>query len=168
MLVFSPSIDIDKTWEPVKKHQSDDMKAIEKDKDILYFNHYDTADLEHIIDTHHQIIKLMKASNRTMLFWLLMVIEDIADDAVFARQSKLMHSLYTRGRHNSVSTIASTQKFAAIHPIIRVNATRVTVYRLRNNQEVESFLEEVSGLSNKKNCYQFTKLRPRTSIVFFM
>ena len=30
--VFSPSIDIDKTWEPVKKHQSDDMNAIEKIK----------------------------------------------------------------------------------------------------------------------------------------
>ncbi len=30
IFVFSPSIDIDKTWEPVKKHQEDDMKAIEK------------------------------------------------------------------------------------------------------------------------------------------
>ena len=38
IFVFSPSIDIDKTWEPVKKHQSDDMNAIGKDKDRLYFN----------------------------------------------------------------------------------------------------------------------------------
>ena len=50
-------IDIDKTWEPVKKHQSDDMKAIDKDKEKLYFNHYDPADLEHIIDTQHKVIK---------------------------------------------------------------------------------------------------------------
>ena len=39
------------------------MKAIEKDEK-LYFNHYDPADLEHIIDIQHKIIKLMKASNR--------------------------------------------------------------------------------------------------------
>ncbi len=32
IFAFSPSIDIDKTAEPVKKHQSDDMKAIEKTK----------------------------------------------------------------------------------------------------------------------------------------
>ncbi len=32
IFVFSPSIDIDKTWEPVKKHQSDGMKAIENIK----------------------------------------------------------------------------------------------------------------------------------------
>ncbi len=29
IFVFSPSIDTDKTWEPIKKTQSDDLKAIE-------------------------------------------------------------------------------------------------------------------------------------------
>jgi hypothetical protein len=117
------------------------MKAVEKGKGELSFNHYDPADLDHIIDTQHKVIKLMTASNRKRLFPILIVIDDFADDAVFTRQSKLLHSLYTRGRHNSISTIASTQKFAAIHPIIRVNATSLVVYRLRNNRELESFLE---------------------------
>ena len=61
-----------------------------------------------------------------------------------------MHSLYTRGRHHSISTIASTQKFAAIHPTIRGKATSLIVYRLRNNKELASFLEEVCGLAGKK------------------
>ena len=39
------------------------MKATEKDKDKLYFDHYDSNDLEHIIDTQHKVIKLMKAQN---------------------------------------------------------------------------------------------------------
>ncbi len=78
------------------------------------------------------------------------MIDDVAKDAVFTRQSKLLHSRYTRGRDNSISTIVSTQKFAAIHPIIKVNATSLIVYRLRSNRELESFLEEVSGLTNKK------------------
>ena len=69
-----------------------------------------------------------------------------------------MHSLYTRGRHNSISTLVSTQKFAAIHPIIRVNATSLVVYRLRNNRELESFLEEVSGLSSKKELLSIYKV----------
>ena len=82
----------------------------------------------------------MKASNRNKLFSISIVIDDFADDAVFTRQSKLLHSLYTRGRHNNISTVYSTQKFAAIHPIIWVNATSLIVYRLRNNRELESFL----------------------------
>ena len=52
IFIFPPSIDIDKTWEPVKKYQADVMKAIEKDKGKLYFDHYDSNDLEHIIDTN--------------------------------------------------------------------------------------------------------------------
>ena len=121
------------------------MKIIENDKDKLYFDHYDSNDLEHIIDTQHKVIKLMKAQNIKKLFPILVVIDDFADDHVFARQSKLLHSLHTRGRHNSISTIVSTQQFAAIHPILRVHATSPIVYRLRSNKELESFLEEVSG-----------------------
>ncbi len=51
IFVFNLSIDIDKTLEPVKKHQSHDMKAIEKTKKKSHVNHYAPADLEDIIDT---------------------------------------------------------------------------------------------------------------------
>jgi hypothetical protein len=51
----------------------------------------------------------MKAPKRKRLVSVLIVIDDFADDAVFTRQSKLLHSLYTRGRHNRISTIVSTQ-----------------------------------------------------------
>jgi len=142
------------------------MKAVEKDKEKLYFNHYDPAERDHIIDTQHKVIKLMKASNRKKLFSILIVIDDFADDAVFTRQSKLLHSLYTRGRHNSISTIVSTQKFAAIHPIIRVNATSLVVYRLMNNRELESFLEEVSGLSSKKELLSIYKTATEDEYAF--
>ena len=100
----------------------------------------------------------MKASTRKKLLSMLIVIDDFADDAVFARQSKLLHSSYTRGRHSSISTIASTQKIAAIHPSIRVNATSHIVYRLRNSKELESFLEEVSGLSSRKELLSIYKV----------
>jgi hypothetical protein len=61
-----------------------------------------------------------------------------------------LHALYTRGRHNARSTITATQKFAAIHPIIRVNATDLFVYRLRNYRDLETFIEEVSAVYDKK------------------
>ena len=144
------------------------MKAVEKVKEKLYFNHYDPADLELIIDRQHKVIKLMKSSNRKKLFSILIVIDDFADDAVFTRQSKLLHSLYTRGRHNSISTIVSTHKFAAIHPIIGVNATSLVVYRLRNNRELEGFLEEVSGLSSKKELLSVYKVATEDEYAFFL
>ena len=76
--------------------------------------------------------------------------DDFADSPEFSRQSKLLHSLFTRGRHSGISTIVSTQKFAAIHPIIRVNATELIVFRLRNHQDTSMFLDELGGLVDKK------------------
>ena len=49
-----------------------------------------------------------------------------------------------------ISTITATQKFNAVHPIIRVNATELYVYRLRNTKDLETFVEEVSAVYDKK------------------
>ena len=46
-----------------------------------------------------------------------------ADNPEFSRQRKLLHSLFTRGRHSGISTICSTQKLTALHPILSVGAS---------------------------------------------
>jgi hypothetical protein len=125
------------------------MEETENDK--FYYDHYDPEDLERIIDTQHKIIHYMKSKGMTKLFQILIIIDDFSDEPAFSRQSKLLHSLYTRGRHNSISTITSTQKFNALRPIIRVNATELYVFRLRNMKDLESFIEECSALANKKD-----------------
>ena len=44
--VFSPSIDIDYTWLPVKKYIEEDLKAVETEDDKFYFSEYDPEALE--------------------------------------------------------------------------------------------------------------------------
>ena len=44
--VFSPSVNVDQTWEAVKKYQEEVMKVKESDSEQLYFDHYDPDDLE--------------------------------------------------------------------------------------------------------------------------
>ena len=84
-------------------------------------------------------------------------------DPSFSRNGKLLHSLFTRGRHSLISTIVATQKFVAIHPIIRTNATELFVYRLRNQKDLDAFLEELSALYDKKTLlklYQYATDQP--------
>jgi len=155
--VFSPSINVDQTWAEGKTYQKQEMLADET-KEQLYFDHYNSDDLQNIIDTQHKEILKMKERKQTKLVSILVVVDDFADDPTFTRHSKLLHSLFTRGRHNQISTLVSTQKFAAIAPIIRVNSTFMIVYRLRNNRDLESFLEEVSGLTGKKELLEIYQL----------
>ena len=58
--IFSPSIDIDYTWAPVKKYIEHDMKAVESDDDKFYYDEYDPVALENIIETQHKITNYMR------------------------------------------------------------------------------------------------------------
>ena len=69
-----------------------------------------------------------------------------------------MHALYTRGRHNSISTITATQKNTEFSPIVRVNATELFIYRLRNYRDLETFIEEVSAITDKKTLLEIYNL----------
>jgi len=155
--IFSPSINVDATWTPVKDYIENKMDAHESDDDKFYFDHYDQDSLESIITTQNKIILEQKSKNKKKLFQILIVIDDMADDVSFSRHSKLLHSLYTRGRHACISTVTATQKFTAISPIIRVNATELYVYRLRSGQDLDTLINEVSALIDRKTLLNIYK-----------
>ena len=70
----------------------------------------------------------------------------------------MLHALYTRGRHNSISTITATHKFSALAPVIRCNATELFIYRLRSYIDLEKFIDEVSAVADKKTLLHIYKL----------
>ena len=146
--IWSPSVFVDHSWEPVKKYIEKDLK-INTDKEKIYFD-YRHEDLEKVIDTQYKLVDHMKKQEYNKLYNILIVIDDFADNPSFTRHSKLLHSLYTRGRHLMISTITSTQVFNALSPIIRKNITQLYVYKLRNYKDLEAVLEELSALADKK------------------
>ena len=115
--IFSPSIDIDHTWQPVKKNIADELKP--HDKERIYFDTYDPEALAHIVKTQHKVVDYMKEHEHNTIFQILIIIDDFADSPDFTRNSKLLHQLYIRGRHQMISTITATQVFKAISPIVR-------------------------------------------------
>jgi hypothetical protein len=166
VFVFSPSVHVDATWNAVKDYQENIMKVKESPKEQLYFDHYSPEDLQNIIDTQHQVILHMKKRNLNQLYSILIIVDDFADDPSFSRHSKLLHSLFTRGRHSSISTIVSTQKFTSVAQIIRVNATFLCVYRLRNQKDLDAFLEEVSGAVGRKELLEIYNLATKEPYSF--
>ena len=57
-----------------------------------------------------------------------------------------------------ISTIVSTQKYRAISNIIRVNATNLYVFRLRNAGDLEAWIDEVSAITDKKTLLQLYQM----------
>ena len=163
--IFSPSINVDHTWLPVKKYISETINKADEEPNF-YYDSYDPENLEAIIDSQTKIVEYQKKHNHKKIFQILIIVDDFADSPDFSRQSKLLHSLFTRGRHSGISTIVSTQKFAAIHPIIRVNATELFVFRLRNYQDTSMFLEEMGGIIDKKTLLEIYKIATQEAYSF--
>ena len=79
-----------------------DMTLQHTDEDPIYFEHYDSEALHEILDTQHKktTTEYTKKNNFRLLFQILIVSDDFADDPSFARQSQMLRSLYVRGRRN--------------------------------------------------------------------
>ncbi len=157
IFIFSSSIDVDKTWIPVKEYIEKSQK-VDLKKEKLFFDSYDAEALENIVSTQHKVAEHMKSKGFTKIYQVLIIVDDFADDASFSRHSKLLHALFTRGRHSFISTIVSTQKYRAISNTIRVNATNLYVFRLRNGGDLESLIEELNALTDKKTLLQLYNL----------
>jgi len=147
VFIMSPSINIDSAWAPVKHHLLEECKMGAEDK--LFLDEYDPQALQKILDTQRKVVEYQKKEGHKKLFQILIVVDDFADDPSFSRQSKLLHSLFTRGRHSQISTIVATQKYNAISPIVRVNATELYVFRLRSILDLSTVIEENSALLDR-------------------
>ena len=180
--IMSPSINVDfQTWQPVKKHIQQDLNLIETAEDPFYFSEYNPTALYNILETQRKIVEHQKKQNHKKLYQILIVVDDFADAPEFSRHSTLLHSLFTRGRHSQISTIVATQKFTALHPIIRVNASELYVFRLRNYLDLQTFIDEVSAMADRNLILQlytiateepysflFVKLTAKTKDEMFM
>ena len=162
--IWSPSINVDTIWLPVKKYINETMK-IDIDKEPCFFQEFNAEDMEKIIDTQHKVIEYQKKHKMNKLFGILYMLDDISDDPRVSTHNKLLNSLYVRGRHNNISIITSVQKVSTVPPIIRVNATHLFFFKVRNFKEIEILQDELSAVvrrnnlqENKKLIYQFYEI----------
>jgi hypothetical protein len=144
--IFSPSINLDDNWIPVREYLDKRNKVGDK----IYYDEYVAEELLEIVNTQEKLINYQKQHNNKKLFQIAVFIDDFADSPSFSRNSKILHSLFTRGRHKMISTFVSTQKFASLHPIIRVNASSYIVFKLKNYQDLNLFLDELGALLRDK------------------
>ena len=145
--IFSPSINVDyQTWEPVKKYIDKSINNTHEEQ--FYFDNFNEAALSDIINTQRKIVEYQKKHDHKKLFQILVIIDDFADNYKVSHHP-LINALFTRGRHSCISCCVATQKFHALSNIIRINATDLYVFRLRNASDLQAFLDETGALTDK-------------------
>ena len=72
--------------------------------------------------------------------------DDFADRADLHKACNVLTTLFIRGRHFGSSCWISSQKLTAIAPVARVNFRFMLAWRLRNQKEIVSLVQELSAL----------------------
>ena len=88
-------------------------------------------------------------------------IDDVADGPAFIQQAQMLHSLYAQGTHKLISARWATQPFNAIHPIIKRNATKPYIHRLKSNQDLETCIDEVTAALDKETLLKLYSIPTR-------
>jgi len=148
LYVFSPSVEIDSAWDPVRNF----VKGMEQHG---LFSEWDEKALMRILDEQRAKVKELKATKtRKPLPQVLVIIDDFADrHDIMHNAGNCLTSLMIRGRHFGVSTWLSSQKLSAISLVARVNFQFMLVWRLRNYKEIECLMEELSALYPKQTLH---------------
>jgi hypothetical protein len=139
--VFSPSVDIDSAWDPVR----DFAKGL---KESSFFSEWDEPALLEILAKQKALVKEKKtAMSKKELPQALIIIDDFADRYdVMKAAGNVLTTLFIRGRHFGCSCWISSQKLTAISTVARVNFRFLCVWRLRNQKEIVALLEELSAI----------------------
>lgn len=139
--VFSPSVDIDSAWQPVKQF------AANLDGSSFH-SEWDERALRQILDKQRDEIRRLKDSKtKKPLPQILTIVDDFGDRPdIMHSASNVLTTLFIRGRHLGSSCWLSSQKLTAISPVARFNFRWMCIWRLRNAKEIQAVMEELSAL----------------------
>ena len=100
IIIFSPSINVDDSWRPVKRYIEEVMK-VPTDREQVYFEDWDESALRRIINQQRKITETSKQLKMKQLYQILVVIDDHADSPSLYKKTgdSALDTLFICGRH---------------------------------------------------------------------
>ena len=128
------------------------------EKDKYFFDSFQPDEFKKIIATQAKIVKHMKDRGFKKIYNIAIIIDDMLDDQRFLKRTSDLDMLFLRGRHIYISTFISIQKYKGVSNIIRLNISDMFVFKLRNQFDLDAFLEEFGALADKKIIEQINRI----------
>ena len=152
----SPTSTVDPSLDVLRKYVKNDLRQ-DQEEDPTFHDQIDVQFLQSRVDKQRKVTEYLKNDRSQKGFNMLIVLDDLADVKRGLPQiSKFVDSLFVKARHWNVSIILSTQKLKLplISPTVRVNATALFVWRLRNQSDLwDGLIYEYSALVSKELLY---------------
>ena len=161
IFIFSPTVHLDSTWEPVNFFIYEVLQHDDEKEGKACFEDFDVPALKKIIATQkairqHLMEKYAKPHWRgpKKMPQVLIILDDWADrpDVLQKRGGEdVLATLFLKGRHYFCSTLCSVQKLKSVNNVVRSNSTALFVGRLKNATELmDGIVREFSAIVDPK------------------
>ena len=152
----SPTASVDPSLDVLRDYIRDQGKQGEDDP--AFHDSIDVAFLQSRVDRQRKVTEYIKKHKlKQKGFNMLIVLDDLADvKRGLPEITRFVDSLFVKARHWGVSVILSTQKLKLplISPTVRVNATVIWAWRLRNMSDLwDGLIHEYSALVDKEKLF---------------
>lgn len=144
VFVFSPTFEIDENWRFVNKLFQENE---------LHDQVYEDINEKAIAKIIRNQTKLMKQNNgfkQKQKSHILFIIDDNAGSNQMSNRSSILSQLAMKHRHLNISLIILSQSYKLVANSLRRNAKYIAIFGLRNNDEIESFINENRSTIAKK------------------
>jgi hypothetical protein len=149
LLVCSPSLGVDKVWEPLKR----EVKRRNLSEDEVFHSSWDAEKIGARCAEHGRKVQALKdKSPQATIPLLLLIVDDFADQPAVmkARGQNLLDSICIKGRHSGIGTILSVQTVTSLSTVARKNARAWLVGRFNSAKEEDVWSSEISAILPKK------------------
>ncbi len=106
--IFSPSVFVDSAWAPVIDYIKNNLN-VNTDKEKCLFEEYNEQDLLQIIHQQKNVIQYLKNRGNKKMYNICIIIDDMLDNTALMKHSNILNSLFSRGRHNFITTMVSSK-----------------------------------------------------------
>ena len=96
--IFSPSVNIDDSWIPVKKYIEEDL-GVNTEREQAYYDEWDEAALRGIIQRQCKITETSKKLEMKKLYQVLIILDDYADRPQLHKAHGALDTLFLRDQH---------------------------------------------------------------------
>ena len=152
----SPTATVDPSLDVLRKYVKNELRQ-DQEEDPTFHDEINVQFLQSVVDRQRKVTEYLKKTKIQKGFSMLIVLDDLADvKRGLPAISKFVDSLFVKARHRNVSVILSTRKLKLplISPTVRVNATALFVWRLRNQSDLwDGLIYEYSALVSKEKLY---------------
>jgi hypothetical protein len=129
----------------------DYLRTFTPEEEKISWTDWHEEEVNALMAQQEERVRVAKEEGQQLMPAIFWIIDDLADRGDLLKNPRNpLNKLFFSGRHSFQNCVCSVQRVRALSLPIRLNATLIAIFKVRNQKEYIVFEEEMSAVVDKK------------------